>query len=136
MDIGCGNGRDSLYFERNGLKVVGVDASSTAIDRLNAMQIGNNSMFVCDDFVTCRALYQSQYDYFYSRWTMHAISERQEDELLNNISNSIKREDCCLLKLEVLMTNYLERVIEYLKRNISLTTIIEDFLISLYWQIN
>ncbi len=91
MDIGCGNGRDSLYFEKNGLKVVGVDASSTAIDRLNAMQIGTNSMFVCDDFVTCRALYQSQYDYFYSRWTMHAISERQEDELLNNISNSIKK---------------------------------------------
>ena len=31
-----------------------------------------------------------QYDYFYSRWTIHAISEKQEDELLRNIKDSIK----------------------------------------------
>ena len=92
MDIGCGNGRDSLLFAKMGLKVVGVDASKIAIDRLNSVQHENMPMFVCDDFVTCKALYQAQYDYFYSRWTMHAISERQEDELLCNISSSIKKD--------------------------------------------
>ena len=49
-----------------------------------------NSMFVCDDFVICKALYQGQYDYFYSRWTIHAVSEKQEWELLKNVSSAIK----------------------------------------------
>lgn len=91
MDIGCGNGRDSLMFAQMGLKVVGVDASKTAIDELNKKNGNDNSMFVCDDFVTCKALYQAQYDYFYSRWTMHAISEHQENELLKNITGSIRQ---------------------------------------------
>lgn len=91
MDIGCGNGRDSVYFATNKMIVTGVDASETAITQLQKHNI-NNAFFVCDDFVTCKALYQMQYDYFYSRWTVHAISERQEDELLRNISDSLKKE--------------------------------------------
>lgn len=89
MDIGCGNGRDSIYFAKNQLMVTGVDASETAISQLQGYN-EKNALFVCDDFVTCKALYQMQYDYFYSRWTIHAISEKQEDELLRNIKDSIK----------------------------------------------
>ena len=48
-------------------------------------------MFVCDDFVTCKALYQVQYDYFYSRWTIHAVSRKQEWELIKNVSSAIKK---------------------------------------------
>ena len=95
MDIGCGNGRDSIYFAKNRILVTGVDASETAIEQLQKEQI-ENGHFVCDDFVTCKALYQMQYDYFYSRWTIHAISKRQEDELLQNITESL-REDGLLL---------------------------------------
>ena len=95
MDIGCGNGRDSIYFAKNQILVTGVDASETAIEQLQKEQI-ENGHFVCDDFVTCKALYQMQYDYFYSRWTIHAISKRQEDELLQNITESL-REDGLLL---------------------------------------
>lgn len=90
MDIGCGNGRDSIYFSQNGLEVTGVDASEEAISHLNQYN-RKNSMFVCDDFVTCKALYQVQYDYFYSRWTIHAVSEKQEWELLKNVSSAIKK---------------------------------------------
>ena len=90
MDIGCGNGRDSIYFSQNGLEVTGVDASEEAISHLNQYNM-KNSMFVCDDFVTCKALYQVQYDYFYSRWTIHAVSEKQEWELLKNVSSAIKK---------------------------------------------
>ena len=90
MDIGCGNGRDSIYFSQNGLEVTGIDASEEAISYLNQYNM-KNSMFVCDDFVTCKALYQVQYDYFYSRWTIHAVSEKQEWELLKNVSSAIKK---------------------------------------------
>ena len=102
MDIGCGNGRDSLYFARNQILVTGVDASETAINQLQKYEI-ENGQFVFDDFVTCKALYQMQYDYFYSRWTIHAISERQENELLQNVADSLKEDG--LFFIEVRSTN-------------------------------
>lgn len=89
IDLGCGNGRDSLFFAKQGIKVTGIDASEVAISNLNKLNI-SEADFVCDDFVTSRTLYQIQWDYFYSRWTMHAISEQQEDVLLKNISEGLR----------------------------------------------
>lgn len=89
VDLGCGNGRDSVYFLNHHLSVTGIDASEEAISQLNQMKLENGT-FVCDDFVSSKALYQVQYDYIYSRWTMHAISERQEEELLCNVSDALK----------------------------------------------
>ena len=74
------------------MNVYGYKIKSNCIffDKLNKLNYENAPLFVCDDFVTCKALYQAQYDYFYSRWTIHAISEHQEDELLANITSSLK----------------------------------------------
>ena len=90
LDLGCGNGRDSKFFINNKLNVVGVDTSDYAINKLNNEIIDRNSIFICDDFVTCRNIFQQQYDYIYSRFTLHTISEKQETELLLNIKESIK----------------------------------------------
>lgn len=90
LELGCGNGRDSLYFLSQGHNVIGLDASDIAIDRLNSItQKNSEALFVCDDFVKCHALYQKKYDCVYSRFTLHAINERQEDELLRNIKSSL-----------------------------------------------
>lgn len=89
VDLGCGNGRDSVYFIEHKLEVTGIDASEEAIRRLNGLGLKNGN-FICEDFVSSKALYQVQYDYVYSRWTMHAISKRQEDELLNRVSKVLK----------------------------------------------
>lgn len=89
IDLGCGNGRDSVFFVENNLAVTGIDISEEAISQLNQMHL-RNANFVCDDFVTSKVLYQIQYDYVYSRWTMHAISESQEEELLQNVCKALK----------------------------------------------
>ena len=89
LELGCGNGRDSIFFATNGFKVIGVDASEEAISSLNKKN-NINATFVCDDFVKCKALYCIMYDVIYSRFTLHAISEKQETELLNNIISGLK----------------------------------------------
>ena len=91
VDLGCGNGRDSVFFAKHGIEVTGIDAAEEAINILTRRQV-ENADFLCDDFVTSDILKQSKYDYFYSRWTMHAISEEQEEKLLYNIENALKEE--------------------------------------------
>ena len=90
MELGCGNGRDSLFFLSQGHNVIAIDGSDIAIDMLNEMTKSNaDALFVCDDFVKCQALYQMQYDCIYSRFTFHAITEDQENELLTNAREAL-----------------------------------------------
>lgn len=92
LELGCGNGRDSLYFISKGHNVIGIDGSNTAIEILNNITSDvSGALFVCENFVKCKTLYQMQYDCIYSRFTLHAITEEQEDELLSNVRGALNK---------------------------------------------
>lgn len=84
VDLGCGNGRDSLFFAQNGIKVTGIDGSEAAINKLKE-QKHENAEFICDDFTESINIYSRTYDYFYSRFSIHAIQEEKQHILLHNI---------------------------------------------------
>ena len=92
LELGCGNGRDSLFFANNDIEVVGIDSSETAINKLRTKHKDENVLFVCDDFTCTNTLYQQQFDYCYSRFTLHAISLKQEEYVLKNVYQSLKTE--------------------------------------------
>lgn len=85
LELGCGNGRDSLFFLSRGHIITAIDGADVAIERLNRITNSDNALFVCDDFVKNKELYQTRFDCIYSRFTLHAISEEQEDELLDKV---------------------------------------------------
>ena len=89
LDLGCGNGRDSLFFLSKGLRVTAVDASDIAIKRLSALDC-KNAEFICGDFVATPVVYSQKYDYCYSRFSIHAITADQEELLLSNVKKSLK----------------------------------------------
>ncbi len=90
IELGCGNGRDSIYFAKHGLNVTGIDASNIAIKWLHDTVDLDNCTFICDDFVNAEAIYQIQYDYCYSRFTLHAINEQQETQIFLKAYNMLK----------------------------------------------
>lgn len=91
LDLGCGNGRDSVYFYNLGLNVTAIDASDLVIEMLQNAYKDDNICFICDDFVCSSMIYAGQYDYCYSRFSLHAINEEQENELLINVYKVLKR---------------------------------------------
>ena len=90
LDLGCGNGRDSLFFCSKGLKVTAIDSSAAAIDSIEKQ--GMPIFAVCNDFVITKALDCVDYDYVYARWTMHAISQKQQDMLLPKVHASLNKD--------------------------------------------
>ena len=91
LELGCGNGRDSAFFAKQGMKVTAIDYSKVAISKLKQ----NNPYkvdYICDDFVESRTIFQRQFDYIYSRFTLHILTQKQEEELLDNISLSLKKD--------------------------------------------
>ena len=103
LELGCGNGRDSLFFLSKGYKITAIDGSNVAIEMLDRIANCKNALFVCDDFVRSKALYQMKYDCIYSRFTLHAISEKQEDELLDNVRYALTNNG--ILAIEARTTN-------------------------------
>lgn len=84
VDMGCGNGRDSMYFAANGLRVLGVDASDVAIRALKEKEVADKLTFRCTDFVSID-LPDDSVDYCYCRFTLHAVNETQGTTMLKNI---------------------------------------------------
>lgn len=90
LELGCGNGRDSIFFGENGLQVTAIDASNVAISALQRNERKANMNFICDDFVCSPAVFVKQYDYCYSRFSLHAINEEQENEVIKNVFFALK----------------------------------------------
>lgn len=89
IELGCGNGRDAVYFASRGLDVVALDTSKTAIAELRKKNV-RNAEFQCRDFISAEAHPFQQYDYAYSRFTLHAVSQSQERTLLKNLQGSLR----------------------------------------------
>jgi len=88
VDLGCGNGRDSFFFNKNGLNVWGIDASESVINALNRYA-SDNMHFVCGNFITDQSIFSRKVDFFYSRFTLHAIDKKGESVLLKNVFSSL-----------------------------------------------
>lgn len=98
IELGCGNGRDSLYFAKNEINVTGIDSSETAISSLVHKGKEYGCTFICDDFVNANAIFQIQYDYCYSRFTLHAITKQQEKKLLQKTYDMLSEEGYLLIE--------------------------------------
>ena len=89
VDLGCGNGRDSLFFAAQGLEVMGVDLSDAAIAALQKRG-AERARFLCGDFISGELYQPGEYDYAYSRFTLHAVNANQERMLIQTMHRALK----------------------------------------------
>lgn len=105
LELGCGNGRDSLYFANNGIDTTAIDQVQEEIAFLNdyvetqqdskqshtestqeaeqRSDSQNNPHFLCGDFTQLDDFsFQQQFDCIYSRFTLHSINKAQQDKTL------------------------------------------------------
>ncbi len=80
FELGCGNGRDALFFADQGLRVVACDRSAVAIqklsDRPDLVRFQHRPRFVTADFAELARVYDHTHeplDVVYSRFTLHAV---------------------------------------------------------------
>lgn len=103
IDLGCGNGRDSIYFAQNNLNVIAIDQVQEEVDYLNENHKEENITFVCDDFTNLTntkndVINETDFDYIYSRFTFHSINEAKENRTLDWIASNLNDEGCFLLE--------------------------------------
>ncbi|MBO4490296.1 MAG: class I SAM-dependent methyltransferase [Lentisphaeria bacterium] len=89
-ELGCGNGRDSIFFARHKIRV---DAFDLVQDEISYLQKNYSDPFIrftCDDFSRL-PLERLKYDAIYSRFTIHSVSEEMENSVLQWSYSSLKK---------------------------------------------
>lgn len=90
VDMGCGNGRDSIYFMKNGMVVYAVDVSDVAVEHI-AQGYSGKVIVENKDFVEYLGEKEEEFDYLYSRFTIHAISQEEQTVCIQNAYRAIKQ---------------------------------------------
>lgn len=88
IDMGCGNGRDSLFFAKYDIHVIAMDQCENIINTLNEYNMGTLHP-ICGDFTNISL--DINLDHAYSRFTLHSINEEDEDKTLHWMKTHIKK---------------------------------------------
>lgn len=81
LEVGCGNGRDASFFAAEGLRVLALDASESAIESARRTHSRDGLSFFAGRIADL-AVDAGSFDAVYSRFCLHAMTPDEEDEFL------------------------------------------------------
>jgi SAM-dependent methyltransferase len=95
VEFGCGNGRDSRVMASHGFRVLGVDASESAIAYCNehaSDNLGKSLQYLKSDVTkldmeVVRSFVGGDPFYLYSRFFQHSITDDEQDWMLKTLSS-------------------------------------------------
>ena len=88
-DIGCGNGRDTIFFNQNKISCIGIDKSREAVVKNRKRIKKLTKKFLLGNF--CTFFKKKIYKDFiiYSRFTWHTINYKNEIKLIKSIKKQV-----------------------------------------------
>ena len=99
LDIGCGNGRDAIFFFKKGLKVTGIDKSSAAI-KIIKERFPHNKNLLCYKKNIAKYDFKKigKFDFIYLRFLLHAINLNTQKNLFKFMRNIRKKDTLIMLE--------------------------------------
>jgi adenylylsulfate kinase-like enzyme/SAM-dependent methyltransferase len=90
LEVGCGNGRDAMFFSREGHSVSALDPSASAIDSCIDGDPDGKIKFVHGMLQDVVDILPRNFDVVYSRFVIHAMPLSEEERLLRDISTVLE----------------------------------------------
>ena len=98
LELGCGNGKDSIHFARNGVNVLAVDQCTKEMHFLSEKFAElPNIDFTSGDMTALEGVPNP--DYVYSRFTLHAIDLEGEKKVLSWVSKNLNPKGLFLIEV-------------------------------------
>lgn len=91
-ELGCGSGRDAIFFNNLGFKIIAIDQALDLFDsniRNNDLPNFEDILRHEDNFVTLNYNKFIDIDIFYSRFTLHSIKEHEETLILRKVFDKL-----------------------------------------------
>jgi bifunctional enzyme CysN/CysC len=91
LEIGCGNGRDSVFFTEGGHSVTAFDRSEGAIESCKRNHINQSIDFISGSFSGIDFLSEDNYNLVYSRFVFHAMPLEEELKTIQKSHELLKK---------------------------------------------
>jgi SAM-dependent methyltransferase len=88
LDLGCGSGRDSIYFFNRGLKVTALDSSQIGINKLRSQNEKINSLL--EDIRNIK-FKENSFDVIYAHLSLHYFDDETTKRIFDNLYRNLKR---------------------------------------------
>jgi adenylylsulfate kinase-like enzyme len=82
LEVGCGNGRDATFFAERDHRVTAVDKSAAAVELCQKLHTNSSVKFFAGTLQRYSEEWAGQFDFVYSRFVLHAMTEAEEVEML------------------------------------------------------
>jgi len=100
LDLGCGDGRDTTYFSKHGLKVTALDFSEGGINKLNNKiqqeNIKNITPFRCD--IKKLRFEEKSFDVIYAHLSLHYFDDKTTTQIFNKLYEILKPNGLIFIK--------------------------------------
>jgi len=90
LEVGCGNGRDSVFFALRGHAVTAIDVSASAIALCQSAHDGVSAEFLQGSLSDLLDRIQPEFDAVYSRFCLHAMTRIEEHAMLRGVAGLLK----------------------------------------------
>ena len=87
IELGCGNGRDTIFFAKQGVHVTAIDQCENTTKQLNT--IANINSYHAD--FTRLIESKNNFDVVYSRFTLHSINDEDEERTLGWVHKNLNK---------------------------------------------
>jgi len=100
LDLGCGNGRDSLYFARKGLQVTAADWSKSGLDQLQklaeAKKVAN--LEVVQQDISKLTFKPNSFDVIYAHLSLHYFDDKTTRRIFDKMYSVLKKDGLLFIK--------------------------------------
>ena len=104
LDLGCGDGRDTIYFAKNGFSVLAVDFSENAIEKLKKELIQRNiknvKCKVMDISTDLKYMKSCGFDVIYAHLSLHYFDDETTTKIFNELHRILKKNGLIFIKVK------------------------------------
>ena len=98
LEIGCGNGRDAIFFEEKGHQVTAIDRSKGAIELCKKLYAEKPIEFIAGLLFDIDLVPKVNYNVIYSRFVFHAMPLQEELETIQRSFELLKLGGCIYIE--------------------------------------
>jgi len=95
LDVGCGDGRDSLYFFKKGLKITAIDFSASGIEKLKSQSPHINC--ILGDIRKIK-LQENSFNVIYAHLSLHYFDDKTTSKIFDNLYRALKKRGLIFVK--------------------------------------
>lgn len=95
LDLGCGDGRDAIYFANKGLKVVAVDIAKTEIKKLKSK---SNEIDCVAQKIEELNFQKNCFDVIYAHLSLHYFNDETTQKIFDKLYEILKKDGLCFVK--------------------------------------